>query len=204
MQQIDLLERKIKEMFFLDIFDPLGDLRNITATEAEIRNESKIVPFAPIAGNLHNELFRVVIHRVFGILSRRGMLPELPEKLADNPEYQVEFVSKIARALRKLKVLAWMQTEASIANIIPVHPDAADNFDYDKIVRDIAIVNGAEPDWLRPAKQVSQIRSDRATAQQQQMAAEQLLAGTGALGSNLGKAPEPGSPLGMIMEGNGV
>lgn len=204
MQHIEKLEAKIKEIFFLDIFDPLGDMRNMTATEAEIRNESKIVPFAPIAGNLHNELFRTVIHRVMGILFRRNLLPELPSKLAENPSYRVEFVSKIARALRKVKVLSWMQTEASIANIIPVKPDVADNFDYDKIVRDIAIVNGAEPDWLRPKKEVDKMRSEREQATAQAAATEQMLAGVSALGANAGKAPEPGSPLGMVLGGQGV
>lgn len=201
---IEKLEAKIKETFFLDIFDPLGDMRNMTATEAEIRNESKIVPFAPIAGNLHNELFRTVIHRVLGILARRNMLPELPAKLAQNPSYRVEFVSKIARALRKVKILSWMQTEASIANIVPVKPEVADNFDYDKIVRDIAIVNGAEPDWLRPQKRVEEIRQDREQAAAAAANAQTMLAGVSALGSNVGKAPEPGSPLSMVLGGQGV
>lgn len=204
MQHIEKLELKIKEIFFLDIFDPLGDMRNMTATEAEIRNESKIVPFAPIAGNLHNELFRTVIHRVLGILARRNLLPELPPKLAGNPSYRVEFVSKIARALRKVKILSWMQTEASIANIIPVHPEVADNFDFDKIVRDIAIVNGSEPDWLRPQKEVEAMRQDREQAAAAAANAQQMLAGVSALGNNMGKAPEPGSPLGMVLGGQGV
>ena len=203
-QDIKEVQDNIKVGFFWDIFDPLGDLKQITATEAEIRNEGKMIPFAPIAGNLHSELFRVIIHRVFGIVSRRGMLPEPPQKLLEQPDYKIEFVSKIALSIKKIESLGWLQTEASLANIAAAKPDIMDNFDLDEIARDIALVNGSSPKWLVPAKERDQVRADRAQQMQQQAAAEQMLAGAGALGSNMGKAPEKGSPLDAIMQNQGV
>lgn len=203
-QKIERLENIINDGFFLDIFNPLGDMRNMTATEAEIRNEGKIIPFAPIAGNVHSELFKVVIHRVFGILFRRGKLPPMPQKLLAAPEYKIEFVSKIARALRKIDVLGWMQTEASIAGIVQMVPQVADNFDFDKIVRDMAIINGTKPEWLTPEEERNEGRAAAAQAQAQQNALNAMISGASALGSNAGKAPEDGSPLGMIMSGQGV
>lgn len=203
-QDIKEVQNNIKVGFFWDIFDPLGDLKQITATEAEIRNEGKMIPFAPIAGNLHSELFRVIIHRVFGIVSRRGMLPEPPQKLLDNPDYKIEFVSKIALSIKKIESLGWLQTEASLANIASVKPDIMDNFDLDEIARDIAMVNGSSPKWLVPTKERDEARQQKAEAMQQQMAAQEMLAGAGALGNNLGKKPEKGSPLEAIMTGNGV
>ena len=163
-----------------------------------------MIPFAPIAGNLHSELFRVVIHRVFGIVSRRGMLPEPPRKLLEHPDYKVEFVSKIALSIKKIESLGWLQTEASLANIATVKPDIMDNFELDEIARDIALVNGSSPKWLVPAKERDEKRQAAAAAQQQQLAAQELLAGAGTLGNNLGKAPEPGSMLATVMNGEGV
>lgn len=195
---------EIKQGFFWDIFDPLGDLKQITATEAEIRNEGKMIPFAPIAGNLHSELFSVIIHRVFGLLARRGKLPDLPEALAEDGRYKIDFVSKIARSLKKLEVMGWLQTEASLANIMAIKPDVVDNFDLDEVSRQIALTNGVNPEMLIDVKERDEQRTERAQAAQQQMAAEQLLAGAGALGNNLGKAPEPGSPLDAVMSGSGV
>lgn len=195
---------EIKQGFYWDIFDPLGDLKQITATEAEIRNEGKMIPFAPIAGNLHSELFSVVIHRVFGLLARRGKLPEVPEKLTENGSYKIDFVSKIARSLKKLEVMGWLQTEASLANILAVKPDVSDNFDLDSITRQIALVNGVNPEVLTAVKERDRMREERAAAAQQAQAAEQLLAGANALGQNMGKAPEPGSPLQAVMSGEGV
>ena len=195
---------EIKQGFFWDIFDPLGDLKQITATEAEIRNEGKMIPFAPIAGNLHSELFSVIIHRVFGLLARRGKLPEIPEKLAENGSYKIDFVSKIARSLKKLEVMGWLQTEASLANLLTIKPDVADNFDLDGISRQIALVNGINPEVLTSISDRDKMRSDRAAAAQQQQATEQILAGANALGQNMGKAPEQGSPLEAVMSGTGV
>ena len=163
-----------------------------------------MIPFAPIAGNLHSELFRVVIHRVFGIVSRRGMLPDPPQKLLDHPDYKIEFVSKIALSIKKIESLGWLQTEASLANIAAVKPDIMDNFELDEIARDIALVNGSSPKWLVPAKDRDKLREARAAEMQQQQAAEQLMAGAGALGSNMSKAPEKGSVLDAVMKGQGI
>lgn len=195
---------EIKQGFFWDIFDPLGDMKNITATEAEIRNEGKMIPFAPIAGNLHSELFAAVIHRAFALLQRRGKLPDVPDKLGEDGNYKIDFVSKIARSLKKLEVMGWLQTEASLANIMALKPDVADNFDLDEVARQTALTNGVNPEMLVDVDTRDQNRADRAAAMQQQQAAEQLLSGVSALGNNLGKAPEPGSPLGAVMNGEGV
>ena len=195
---------KIKIGFFWDIFDPLGDLKQITATEAEIRNDGKMIPFAPIAGNLHAELFRVIIHRVFGIVSRRGLLPDPPPRLMEKPDYKIEFVSKIALSIKKIESLGWLQTEASLANIINLKPDIMDNFDLDEIARDIALANGSSPKWLIPAKDRDAVRSERALQQAQIQAAQTLAASASALGNNLGKAPEKGSPLDSVISGTGV
>lgn len=200
---IEAERENVKAGFFWDIFDPLGELKNITATEAEIRNEGKIIPFAPIAGNLHTELFKPVIHRVFGILSRAGKLPDVPRKLLENPEYKIEFVSKIALSIRKLESLGWLQTEASLANIAAVKPDIMDNFELDDVARDIALSNGAAPKWLVPEKERDAVRQQRA-AEQQAMQQAAILAEGAKLAPDLSKAPEPGSPLSDIMEGNGI
>ena len=161
----------IKAGFYWDIFDPLGDLKQITATEAEIRNEGKMIPFAPIAGNLHSELFSVVIHRVFGLLARRGKLPPVPQKIQEDSRYKIDFVSKIARSLKKLEVMGWLQTEASLANIINLKPDVVDNFNLDEVSRQIALVNGVNPEMLVPVKEREKVRNERQAAMQQQMAA---------------------------------
>ncbi len=200
---IEAERENIKTGFFGDIFDPLGDLKSITATEAEIRNESKMIPFAPIAGNLHSELFKPIIHRVFCICQRRNLLPPLPEKLLANPEYKVEFVSKIALSIKKLESLGWLQTEASLANIAAVKPDVMDNFELDDVARDVALVNGTSPKWLVPVRERDRLRQARAQAQAQAAQAEMLMQGA-QVAPDLNKAPEIGSVMDKVIRGNGI
>ena len=201
---IQEMQQRIEKGFFLDIFDPLGDLKNMTAAEAQIRNEAKMVPFAPIAGNLHNELFRVVLHRVFGILSRSGELPELPEKLLYSPQYKVEFVSKIALSIKKTETLGLYEAETIISTYAQRDPSVLDNFNGDDIVRDTFLAHGAAPKWLRPVEERDQMRQERAAAQAQQAQQEALMSGAQVLGNNIGKTPEPGSLLSEVMNGTGV
>lgn len=200
------MEQKRKEIrngFFNDIFDPLGDLKNITATEAEMRQESKIAPFAPIAGNVHNELFRVVIHRSLGIMARKGDLPAAPAILGEYPDYKVDFVSKIALSIKKLEALGWLQTEAALAGTFNLDPSVADNFVYDQVARDVAMVNGAPQRWLRPERERDQIRAARAE-QQEAMQQLQAMGEAAAAAPNLAQAPEPGSPLDSLINQGGI
>lgn len=192
------------EIFFADIFDPLGDLKQITATEAEIRNAAKMVPFAPIAGNLHDKLFRPIINRVYSILMRRGMLPELPAALAEEADYKVEFVSKIALSIKNIETLAWLQAKATIMEDAQVKPEVLDNFDFDYLDRNIALNHGVDPRGLVPINKRDELRKKREAAQLQAAEMEQLVAGAGALGSNAAKAPEAGSPLDLVMNGGAV
>ena len=89
-------------------------------------------------------------------------------------------------------------------NIAQLKPDIMDNFALDDIARDIALVNGSAPKWLVPVKERDAKREAAAQMQAQQSAMAQLEAGAGVLGSNLGKAPEPGSLLDKVMKGEGV
>lgn len=203
-QDIEMEREKIKQGFFWDIFDPLGDLKQITATEAEIRNEGKMIPFAPIAGNLHTELFRVIIHRVYGICLRRGLLPPLPRKLAEAPDYKIDFVSKIALSIKKLESMGWIQTQAALGPMVQANPEIMDNFNADEITRDIALANGTSPKWLVPVRERDAARDQRAQAMQAQQAMASLQQSAGALGANLNKAPEKGSPLDAVMNGGGI
>lgn len=202
-QDIAAVDDTIKRGFFWDIFDPLGDLRQITAREAEIRNAGKMIPFAPIAGNLHSELFRPIIHRVFAIVARRGMLPDPPEALLEDPNYKVDFVSKIAMSIKNQEAANWLNTEATLANAAQMQPEILDNFDLDAVARDVAQVNGANPKWLRDVKERDAMRAARAQQQQAAQAAQQITDAGRALGANLGRKPEAGSPLGEVMGGMG-
>lgn len=188
---------RIRDMFFWDVFDPLGDLRNMTAQEATIRNESKLIPFGPIACNIHNDLLQPMLERVFGILARSGRLDAVPLELQDGG-YKVEFMSRIALSMKRQSAMGWLQTESTLQGLAAVRPDLMDNFDTDRIVRDVAESNGCEASWLRKSDERDRIRADRRKAEQEQQEQEQAAAVMSSAGQ-LGKRPEAGSPMQGIM-----
>lgn len=199
-QVIEGERQRVRERFFWDVFDPLGDLRNMTAQEAVIRNNAKMTPFAPIAGNMHADLFGPMIQRAFGVCLRRGLLPPPPAALLEDPAYKVEFVSKIALSLKRQSAQGWISTEASIQGLATIDPAVMDNFDRDRIARDMAEANGCEAEWLVPAEERDRLRAERQEAQAQS-AQTQLAADMAGKAGQLSRAPEPGSPLGMMMSG---
>jgi hypothetical protein len=67
-----------------------------------------------------------------------------------------------------------------------------DNFDIDRITRDLSRNNGVPATWLLAEKEVIAIREARAQAQQQQALLENM-PGMAKAASDLGKAPEDGS-----------
>jgi hypothetical protein len=181
----DIKERQqaIRQGFYLDIFDPLGDIKNITATEAEIRNEGKLVPFSTLVGNIHAYFLAPMIHRLIGIMARNFELLDMPEEVANNSQYKIEFVSKIALAIKQSEASNYLRFEAAMQGIFMRHPETEDNFDTDLIARDIAIATGANPQWLRKEKDRDMIREERNQAMQNQAQSDMIANEVKALGA---------------------
>jgi hypothetical protein len=201
------LEKKLEESrnmirlaFCNDMFDALGDKRNMSATEIIERSESKLVPFAPVLGRMQCELYSPTIVRAFGIMARGNMLPPPPPELLANPSYKIEYVSRISMAVKQLEAKGLMQTIEMLNPLAVVKPEMLDHFDTDAITRGISNNNGLPSEWMKPMELVQKERAARQQAQAQQMAIIQATEAAKALPS-AGKAPEAGSPLGAMMRG---
>jgi hypothetical protein len=48
--------------------------------------------------------------------------------------------------------------------VIQARPEVLDNFDHDRVVRDVAEANGLPQRWLRPAEIVAEERTTRSEA----------------------------------------
>lgn len=196
--------KKVEKGFFYDIFNPLGDVTTpYTATEAQIREANAIVPFAPVAGALHQDLFSPVIERVYAILAEQGKLPDPPAILLERGDYKIDFVSKIALSIKNQEAKSWIGISQLLGGLAKTNPDTLDNLDLDKVVRDVADALGANPEWLRATKERDAIRQARA---QEQAAANQINAAAtlAPAAAQLDKNPEPGSVLAGIMNGQGI
>ncbi|MEF2144361.1 MAG: portal protein, partial [Desulfovibrionaceae bacterium] len=99
------------------------------------------------------------IHRVFNILLRAGELPALPPGLRPR-DLEVEYLSPVARAQKQYEAQALVQAVEYLNPFVQGGDPhrVMDNFETDRIARHAAEMFGTPGDYLRPEKEVLQIR----------------------------------------------
>jgi hypothetical protein len=194
-------EQKITKAFYNDLFEILAQRKqNMTATEVLERVEEKLDSFAPTLGRLMTELFTPAIERCVGIMARAGEYPPPPPVLLDYPDYEIEYISKLALAVKKLQTKGFLETMDIVGLMAQNKPEILDNFDFDKVAQGVSKFNGVPNDWLRPEKQVNEIRETRAEAQAQAAQAQMMKEAAETLPA-LQKETEKNSPLDALMKG---
>lgn len=157
----------VEAAFFKNVFSLPIDGPQMTATEVLERKEEFIREIGPVFGRLESDYIGHVAERVFGILLRQGKFPEPPEEILER-ELKFEFQSPIQRARKQIEAVSTSQAFETFRPFIEHDPTIMDNFDGDKIMRDMPDTFGVPRDWLRPINQVDQIRKGRQAAQEQQ------------------------------------
>ena len=170
---IEKQQRIIKDGYFNDLFDALEDQRNMTATEADIRQQSKLVILAPMVNALQRELFDPLLVRVFNLMineTTKEVIKPAPKKF----DYDVVYQGRLAVAMATLQANA---TETHLAKWAPYEElfPVGDNINLDEAYRRTALNSGVPGDLMRTPEEVEEIRADRAqkadVEQQAQIAA---------------------------------
>jgi len=190
------VQQNIQKGYFIDMFDPLIDRQNMTATEVMARVEQKMRFLTPIIGRLQSELFNPMINRIIGILSRQNKLPEMPTELSEQ-EFSVLYLGRLALALRTLESEGLAQLMLEWAPMVEIS-DHMDNLDTDIAFRDSARNRGVPATWLKTTEDRDAKRQADAEAAQQAALMEQMpdLAKAAKAG---GTKPEEGSITDGIM-----
>jgi hypothetical protein len=186
---IQSVQQNIKAGFFLDMFDPLVDRQNMTATEVMARVEQKLRFLTPIIGRLQSGLFNPMIDRMIQILSRKGLLPQIPEQLKE-ANYSVMYLGRLALAMKTLETEGLQRTLEQFRPLADMNIfDWLDNLSQDKAFRDTMRSNGAGA-WVEDEDEVAQTRAIRAAKQQAQELAAAAPDITKALKNVSGKVEE--------------
>lgn len=201
---LELQEQKrqtMRDIFFVDAFkllnsQPLLD-KDMTAYEISQRLAEQLQGVVP-AFTRHNTEFNIpIMNRAFAIMFRAGKLKDPPQTLMQPvgqgksglvlPE--VTATSRFSDALRALKNRGTEETMQFVLPWMPVKPELADYFNWDKTVESYALNAGMPADCLLPSKTVAKNRAARAQIAQQQRAAglAEQMAGAGA---KLGQSPQ--------------
>lgn len=154
------VKMSILKAFFIDQLQ-LREGPQMTATEVMRRTEEQVRIMAPVLGRLHNELLRPTIDRVFGIMLRKKLLPQVPDALRGR-EIDITYSSLIARAQRISEVENFTRAIGQAAPIIQLDPNVIDYLDTDNSFKFVVETMTTKHGIMRKEREVTNIRKSRA------------------------------------------
>lgn len=212
-EMMEDLRNRIRTTFFADVLQIVSDTE-MTATEVVQRTTERMRLLGPIIGRLESELLGPMIERVFGILSRSGKIPPLPQTFLERakttgkgPIYGIEFVSPIAMAQKMTEANAFTQTMGVLMPYAEATQDPSifKPFKIDKLAPWAWSIFGGDPDLMYTADEMAEKAEQDAQAQQAAMAAQMaeqagkaMNQGAGAV-DKLASAQEKGADISQLM-----
>ena len=188
------VRQRINEAFYRDIFMLMVNStdKTMTATEVTERHEEKMLLMGPVLERLNAEMLDPLINIVFNKLVQADLLPPLPEDL-QGQQLNVEFISILAQAQKAISTNSVDRMFSVLGNLAGMKPDIVDNVDLDFWPQWYADALGVDPRFIVSGKKVAVIREQRAQAEQQAAAMEQLQGATQAA-KNMGISMQGQSP----------
>lgn len=174
--EIERCYRQIDATSFAELFMAITNMQGVQPRNMEeiaARNEEKLTQLGPTIERVNTEKLSVAIDRVFGIMLRGGMLPPVPDVMADS-EVKVEFVSILTQMQRMVGIGQIERTASFVGNLAGVNPEALDKLNTDEMIDEYAERAGAPPKLIRTSEEVAAIRSRRAQQQNAQRLAESM------------------------------
>jgi hypothetical protein len=167
----------INQAFFVDLFRMLDSLdrKDITATAVLELKEEKMLVLGPVIEQCDQDLNDPLIDRTFGIMARRGLLPEAPEELHGVP-LKIEYISVMAQAQKSVGLASMDRLSLYIGSIVKETGDRSvlDKWDVDQSVDEYAGMTGVPPRVIRADDAVQSLRQSRAQAAAAAQKAEQI------------------------------
>jgi hypothetical protein len=175
----DMHDQEIKRMFFNHLFRPLEDYRNMTATEVSERTTSDLMTLSPFVSRYIEEKVNPTMNTVYALCQKvKGLLPDVPAELVEDPNFEIEYVGRLALATKNFEVLgavSTMRVMAELAQQIPQLQEWADNVKPDDLTRQMWHANSSSMNALRDAggdkadkRTVEEVRTERKEAQAKQ------------------------------------
>ena len=188
------IKDQIRRMFFNDLFLLMaGTDKRMTATEVAERSAEKMIQLGPVLDRLRSELFQPLIERVFGIMWRRGDIPEPPpEMMETGAGLSIEFISILAQAQKQAGLAGINNTVMFAGQAAQFNPEILDKINFDEALDEVAEMNGTPPNLLRSDEEVAQIRQQRAEQMKQQQQMAQMTQVAGLVREGAGAAKDAG------------
>lgn len=193
----DRLQASIRKIMMADQLQP-QDGPAMTATEVHVRVALIRQLLGPVYGRFQAEYLQPLVERCFGLAYRAGAFPPAPESLQD-ANFNVRYISPLARAQQLENVTAIERLGANVANLAQVSPEVTDLIDADEATRVIADALGVPAKVIRTSDAVEQLRQQRQQAQQQQAGQELMMQAGSEAATTAGQ--QVGTALGQRVAG---
>lgn len=194
---IEYYAKMVRSMMFNDAFLAFNNItKEMNNPEVMERINEKMTLLGPAVGRYIAEVLSPIIQRTIGIAFRRGMLPDPPDALIQNPAYEIDFVGALAQAQRRSELNTLVTGLTMVGNMAQFAPDVMDKVDPDKVTDEVWSITGAPVRVLRDDAEIEEIRKHRAEQMMQQQELARLAGGAqvakdaGAAASGFAKASQ--------------
>ena len=177
LEYVKYKQEAVQKALYNDLFILFQQVGKMTAFEVNVRNNQRMQLLGSAIGNIMREKLSPVIERAYSILARSNRLPPLPPSL-QGEDYQIEYLSPLARAQKSLELQNFTQAFEIIAGLGQVKPEVFDKIDFDATVDYIAQLTYTNPKVIRDDAEVADIREGRAEQQQMMAQLEMVKQGT--------------------------
>lgn len=169
-QDIINLQTSIRETFHNPLFNMISQLDTVrSAAEIDARREEKLIMLGPVLERFENEALDPFIRRTFGIMLRGGLLPEVPQQLAE-VDIEIQYVSILSSAQSAVSTAPIERILQIIGNLAGVVPDVLDVPNWDELMLGYARDIGVPAKGVNSRETIAARRKARqAPAETQQM-----------------------------------
>ncbi len=160
---IDMIEKikeSIRKAYFIDQLQLVENDR-MTATEVTQRIDEQLRLLGPVLSRQEFEFLRPLVSRCFGILFRRGKIPQ-PPQILEGKNVIPRYVSQVARVQRASDADNMVRAITSVGPLIEAQPQTLDIIDGDIALRKTLEAFGIDQEIIRKEVDIQQIRDSRA------------------------------------------
>ena len=180
MDMMEYRQQRIRSQMFTDVFLAFQNVnKQMNNPEVFERIAEKMTLLGPSVGRYMSAVLDPTLHRTIGMLGRRGMLPEPPQEMIDDPSYEIEYTSTLAKAQKNGELQALQNAMVIVGNMAQFSPDVLDKIDADAAVDVTFGITGAPVQMLRDDEEVQKIRDGRQQAEAEAQEAEIMGQGAG-------------------------
>ena len=185
-------EEEVMDAFYIPMFNPLINRKNMTASETQERLNLSLQFLTPAVNRINKYFVKPILERAFSIMYRDNLFPELEIEELSGQAIDFDLVGKASIAARQIELFGTMTAMQQMAVVGQVKPEIWDNINPDATARFIQEVNMVPIELQNSVEEVTQSRVFRMQLQQQQMEMQAMQA-EGDFLSKANKTPEEGS-----------